>query len=193
MKLIKIGYLFLLALIVLVLATGLVWPLNLKKACDSAPTVSQDSIFTIKEKTLLLEEQLKNKINFRNYLVQWNSQLKYHLFNSSMNTHQAVIGNEDWLYYSSKSDQIIDSYTHQNNLTPQEMAEFVVHLEQREKKLKDRGIQYCHAVWPNKSTVYPEYMPERYRRQKKEGPSKMSEFYEENQESDLSPVDVRAT
>ena len=193
MKTIKLGYLLLLALIPIVLATGLVRPLGLDEACDTAPQVPKDSTFTIKDKMLLLEERLKYRINFRNKLVESNSALKYRLFKSSMNTSQVVIGKEDWLYYSSPTDKIVDSYTHLNNYTSEELSDFISELEQRQERLKNKKIQYCHAVWPNKSTIYPEYMPNRYRNQKKEKPSRMSEFYEANRESNLTLVDVRET
>ena len=193
MQQIKIVYLVILCALILVMGSGLVYSPNSEKSCDSTPKIEKDSIYNIKEKTLQFEDKLKYKINLRNSLIQWNSKLKYRLFKSSINTNQAVIGKNDWVYYSNKSDKIVDSYTHQNNYTEEELSEFITALEQRHQMLNNKGIQFCQAVWPNKSTIYPEHMPARYRNQKKDQPSRMSEFYEAMQESEVPLVDMRET
>ncbi len=196
MRIVQLLYLSLLFLLLLVMGLGLVAPLSLKDSCDADSTATFKSIselFLIKEKVQSFETLAKKKINFRNTLIHWNSFIKFHLFKSSINTDQAVIGKDGWLYYSSKSDKIYESFTRQNRYRYEELKATLDEIQSRTIALANKNIQYCHAIWPNKSTIYPEYMPERYKHQQQEEGSKMTQFFNGNNSNSLPLVDIRDT
>ena len=197
MRNVQLLYLGLLCLLLLVMGIGLVAPLPLKDSCDADTTIAtfetlRDLSF-IKENVQRLETIVKKKVNFRNTLIHWNSFIKFRFFNSSINTDQAVIGKDGWLYYSSKSDKIYESFTRQNRYRYEELKAALDKIQSRTITLANNNIQYCHAIWPNKSTIYPEHLPDRYKRQQQTKASKMTQFFNGNNSNSLPLVDIRDT
>lgn len=95
----------------------------------------------------------------RNEFTYWQSELKVAVFNSSSNPKDVQIGRSNWLFPTSKGDYSYGSYTHRDLMTIQELNTLrKIHVD-RMQLLKKRNCAYLLAIWPNKSTIYPEYVP----------------------------------
>jgi len=192
-KSLKSIYLFVLLGMGLFLTLGLVWRIQPYVSCDSPSMESATTSLSIKEKTLRFEENLKHKINFRSRLIHLNSMLKFKIFKSSLDPEQVVLGDEGWLYYSSKSDFSYESITRANSFKEDAIAPYVQEIKKRQDFLNKRGILNCHAFWPNKSTIVSNYLPKKLWQQTIQQPSRMEQVYDfaNVQYTDLCLVDIR--
>jgi hypothetical protein len=77
-----------------------------------------------------------------------------------------VIGKNGWMFMSRETDSRdeIEYFRNARPFTRKELAHWNRILEERRQWLSRQGIQYLFVVVPNKSTVYPEFMPDRIRR-----------------------------
>jgi alginate O-acetyltransferase complex protein AlgJ len=70
---------------------------------------------------------------------------------------QVVVGNQGWLYYGGQN--ALESYRATRPFTPEELANWVRVFRERRDWLAARGIPYVILLAPDKSTLYPEYLP----------------------------------
>jgi alginate O-acetyltransferase complex protein AlgJ len=72
-----------------------------------------------------------------------------------------VVGRDHWLFMGQETSRIDEfRYFLGSNLFQEEtLAQWLKMLDQRRRWLEQRGIAYWLVVAPNKSTIYPEYMP----------------------------------
>ena len=77
-----------------------------------------------------------------------------------------VIGKHGWLFLGNinKYFNEIDYYRNLKPFTIKELRYWQILLEERRDWLKRRGILYLFAIAPNKSTIYPEFMPDSIRK-----------------------------
>ncbi|MCU0275520.1 MAG: hypothetical protein MUF02_01450 [Acidobacteria bacterium] len=107
------------------------------------------------------EEYYNDHFTFRTRWVHWNNLLTYKVFGTSASPH-VVIGKQGWLFLGNINPYFdeIDYYRNLKPFTFGELRYWQVLLEERRDWLKRRGIHYLFTVAPNKSTVYPEFMPD---------------------------------
>lgn len=70
---------------------------------------------------------------------------------------RVIQGRNDWLYYA--GDNSIAYYSGTNVLSEEEMAEWTSLMQDLKNACDEKGIELGIMVMPNKSQVYPEYMP----------------------------------
>jgi hypothetical protein len=101
----------------------------------------------------------------RNRFIRINNLISFKLFNKSP-VPMVVIGKNGWLFMSRETDSRdeIEYFRNTRPFTRKELAHWNRILEERRQWLSRQGIQYLFVVVPNKSTVYPEFMPDRIRR-----------------------------
>jgi len=133
--------------------------------CENRALASQPELAASSSYIDSLESYYKDHFFGRKQSVEANSKLKWTLFNSSSKTDKAVIGEEDWLFYSSLNDNEWESTTHNDLLTPYYLNLQVNDYEARYKTLREQGIAYYVACWPNKSTGLRPKLPTRYKNQ----------------------------
>src|SRR5512137_1943070 len=79
-----------------------------------------------------------------------------------------------------------------NLMSEETMAHWLLMLTERQHWLERRGIAYLLVIAPNKSTIYPEYMPAIYPRGRRTRLDQMTGFVERNAPGfpwlDLRPV-----
>lgn len=68
-----------------------------------------------------------------------------------------IVGKDGWYYYA--KEQIIDDYRGIIPLSSSQLEDIRIKLEEKRKWLNDQGIEFVVMVSPNKSSIYPEYMP----------------------------------
>ena len=86
--------------------------------------------------------------------------LIYYTLNDSVN-EQVIAGKNGWLFFG----PTLNDYTAINTLTDLQIDRIVKALVQQEAYLSSLGITFIFTIAPNKSSVYPEHMPARYRPQ----------------------------
>ncbi len=116
--------------------------------------------FSFSEKYITdFESYFDDNFGLRNSLISWGSSIKVNLFKSSVHPQNVKFGKSGWLFYNKIDGAIFNSYTHQNLLTKKELDSLIEVWENRKINLESKSIKYIMAVWPDKSTIYPEYLP----------------------------------
>jgi len=105
------------------------------------------------------ENYFDDNFGLRNSMISWGSSIKVNLFKSSVHPQNVKFGKSGWLFYNKIDGGIFNSYTHQNLLPNKELDSLVEVWENRKINLENKGIKYIMAVWPNKSTIYPDHIP----------------------------------
>lgn len=101
-----------------------------------------------------MEQYIDDHFGLRPAFLKLYHQLKNAINDSS--SKMVVRGKEGWLFYGSE----VDAYRHISRYTEAQLATFAKTVEYRRHWLKTRGIDYVIIIAPNKSTIYPEYMPD---------------------------------
>lgn len=101
-----------------------------------------------------------DRFAFRGQLVRAHSRLLYRIFGAS-SSERVVIGRRGWLYLGRGNyfNNEMDYYRAARPFTLPELQRFKATLEERRDWLARRGIRYLFVPAPNKSTIYPEYLP----------------------------------
>lgn len=111
------------------------------------------------------EAYFNDHFAFRSQMIQAHSRLLFRLFHASA-TEKVIIGRQGWLYLGRGNyfNNEIDYYRAARPFTLQQLQGFKAVLEERREWLARRGIRYLLVLVPNKSTIYPEYMPTAFNR-----------------------------
>lgn len=94
---------------------------------------------------------------FRDLFIKLNNTIEYSLFKTSPNP-QVIVGKGDWLFYK---DEISD-YTGKLLISDEQMSKLAQNISDLSNKLNKQGIKFIFMVAPNKSSIYPEFVPNRY-------------------------------
>jgi len=103
-----------------------------------------------------LESYLNDHFGFREKLVRLNSLLRLEIGMSS--SEKVTIGKDGWLFYS--AENIIDQYRGIWSLSSDEISSWVEAADSRTKWLSERGIKCIFVFFPEKTSAYPEYLPD---------------------------------
>ncbi len=103
--------------------------------------------------------------SLRPLFIPLNNYLKVKAFGVSPISSVAV-GKEGWLYLARQNAEVdqLEYYRSFRLLTTKELEHWRVALEARRDWLAARGIHYLFIIAPNKSTIYPEFLPSNIQR-----------------------------
>ncbi len=104
------------------------------------------------------ETWFSKRFAFRGKVVDAFSSIKETVFHTG--NDQVIVGDDRFLYFA---DTLAD-YTREDPLTEEELAGIAAALSALQSYADDHGARFLFVVAPNKNTVYPEYMPDRYGR-----------------------------
>lgn len=111
--------------------------------------------------------------------------------NTYIESTQVLLGKEDWLFYKTTEDgDTISDYQGTNHYDEATMQTIADKLTNERNQFTNYGIDFYILSIPNKSSVYPEYMPDTIER--KDTTSRtdlLMKYLEEN--TDLNVVDVK--
>lgn len=130
---------------------------------------------------------------FRGPLIRFHNKIKYRWFNVS-GVPKVIIGKEGWLFQARKNEEpgTPGYFPSIQPFTPRQLEEWGRLVEQRRRWLAQRGIDYLLILVPDKSFLYPEYLPGSlrpfYRRSRL---TQLSEYLKKN--SDVSVLDLGDT
>ena len=105
-----------------------------------------------------LESYWNDAFGFRRKLLRWNAIAQFELGISPSSL--VVIGKHPWLFYTGN-----DSMEQHRGLRPfsdGDLANWAEKLEQRRAWLAARGSHFLFVVAPDKQTIYPDAVPDRY-------------------------------
>lgn len=103
------------------------------------------------------EAWLCDHFALRKPVIAANALANYRLLHTSVND-RVIAGAGDWLYFA----DTVPDYTGEGRLSDGELDALVGNLSALGEALSRRGARLYIAIVPNKSTVYPQYMPGRY-------------------------------
>jgi len=133
------------------------------------------------------EQYFNDHFGLRNKLVTANGALHYYALATSPND-KVLIGNDHWLFYS--AEQTIERYKSGNVLSAQELASIAQLLQDEQRLLIERGIQFIILVAPDKETIYPEQMPRRIK--PSANPSTLDSFLNAMKDTNVTVIDPRS-
>lgn len=138
-------------------------------------------------------EWYEDHYGLRNELILIQAKIKFGWFKSSTNPKDCIIGKEGWLFYNSESDLMYGSYSRRNLLSRVELDFYVKQEKERKTILEEKGIKYLYFICPNKSTIYPEYLPYQMKMQIRDTVSKTDQIISHFAKflPDLQMIDVR--
>ena len=105
------------------------------------------------------EEYYNDNFGLRSLLVNWNSKIKMDFFKVSPKPELVLFGKNGYLFYNSKDDLIYDSYSNNNIVDDGTLEKIYENQLSIKQSLEEKGIKYIIGFFPNKHTVYREYLP----------------------------------
>jgi hypothetical protein len=139
------------------------------------------------------ENYYNDNFGFRMLLIDWGGIYKTSLFHASSKPEKTLFGKNGWLFYNDTADAIIKSYPHKNLLSESQLEWKVRSWEAMKDSCNKAGIQYIKVFWPDKQTIYPEFLPFSMKIQIKDTLSLADQIiaYIKEKRSPLTFIDVR--
>ena len=100
---------------------------------------------------------------------------------------QVVKGKDGWFFYG--GDKLTEEFTGETKLTISDLEGWRKHIEQSRDWLAQRGIEYLFVTVPNKHSIYPEFMPDNFKKSKQSSLDLLLDHL--NQHSDVTILDLR--
>jgi alginate O-acetyltransferase complex protein AlgJ len=94
----------------------------------------------------------------RPQLVRWNSELRLSLGTSS--SPLVAIGKNGFLFYVDHPERLLEQHTGEDVFTPGELEHWTNSILAEKHWLEQRGIAFFILIAPEKSTIYPELLPD---------------------------------
>ncbi|GFK95244.1 putative alginate O-acetylase AlgJ [Fundidesulfovibrio magnetotacticus] len=134
---------------------------------------------------------LDRNFGIRKTLVRWQALLDVRFFGASMPSDPVLAGKNGWLYLAQENPSlnVISDYRVIAPLTPEQLAVWVKVFTSRRDWLAARGIRYMVVVAPNKASIYPEHIPERFN--KARDVSKLDQLCSALANADVDVLDLR--
>lgn len=114
------------------------------------------SINNIEEYPRELEQFYDDHLPLRDFLINLNSRILYYCFNDSAND-AVLVGKDDWLFV--KTEQI-KSYKRINLFSDEVLEDLAIKYQSLQNYCDLHDMEFVIFIAPNKSTIYPEKMPE---------------------------------
>jgi len=135
------------------------------------------------------EKYFNDNYGFRKTLISANSKISDKIFNESPDARVAV-GKDGWFYFDN-CDALLDAVG-KAEISDELVEKGAKHFYQNWKNLKAKNIEYLFVIAADKSTVYPEFLPDYM---KPQGPYRMDKFIAalKKQDPNFPVLDLRPT
>jgi hypothetical protein len=118
------------------------------------------------------ESSYLDTFGLRDVLLGWNSLVRHYVFQVGT-SNSLVPDGTDWINYS--GEWTLDIHRGLRPFSRAELEAWRQALEARSSALAQLGIRYTFIIAPNKETIYPERVPDRYNRL---GPTRLDQLVE---------------
>ncbi len=172
--------LFIIVLGVTILTPSILFLLDIQfgTSCDNNYAGTNQS--KLKQQAFyLFENKFDSTFAFKNNLIQQNTLVKINLFNASPHPEKAVIGKGGFYFYTDQADRIFDNFAKRDLLNKQALDSITNHWIKDYDLLKSLNIDFKHAVWPNKSSIYKNLIPWNMQLQQATGKSRTTQIIDE--------------
>ena len=103
-----------------------------------------------------LEAYLADHMGLRPWIVTAGHRLRYAM--KAPVTHDVVLGKQGWLFYDGADE--IEQWLGLRPLPAAQIDAIVIELARLDRLARAHGAKFVFVIAPNKSTVYPEYLPD---------------------------------
>ena len=107
-----------------------------------------------------LGDYFSDNFAFRRQMVTANTALKETLFQTSALPEKVVIGKDGWYFMTDTVDDCFGRKT----LSDLQISEISYNIGLLQDTLTEEGIDFVFTIAPNKNSLYPQYMPQRYQK-----------------------------
>lgn len=128
-----------------------------KRTLAAKPTLIVNGEINLKY-TNQFDDWYGDTFSFRTYLISGWHGLNRLIPENSFN-ERVISGKGGWLYFS----DTLDDYLRYKPLSDLELARCKTILDMQAKWLHDQDIAFIFTVAPNKNSIYPEFMPNKYK------------------------------
>ncbi|MGD0300569.1 MAG: hypothetical protein ABSE86_26085 [Bryobacteraceae bacterium] len=101
---------------------------------------------------------VNDHFGLRSQLVHWNSKLRLKLGTSS--SPSVAVGRDSFLFYAYHEERLLEQHTGEDVFTSGDLERWVKSVVAERDWLKQRGIAFYILIAPDKSTIYPELLPD---------------------------------
>lgn len=135
------------------------------------------------------EKYYNDNFSVRSLLIGYFNLFNLFIFNKSPFLDKVTIGKDGWLYYT---DDEMDTYFGNHNLTTAELLSYKTELEYRQKYLNERGCKFYFLIAPTKANIYSENIPyKHYNLNKKSRGEELLDFL--NSKNNVKTINVYKT
>lgn len=159
------------AFIILIYVPNIIWALwgaelagknSENRALAEKPMFSLENI---SEYPGLYENYYNDHLPFKNQAVKFQSYSDYIVFKST-DSKKVILGENGWLFYRSAEvapladEKPIDDYQGINKYDADEKQIILDNINDVDKFLEEKGIEFSVLMCPNKENIYGEYLPD---------------------------------
>ena len=139
------------------------------------------------------EDYYNDNFGLRNNLINWGGTYRTKLFRASMHPELVMFGKDKWLFYNKVNGRMYRSYSRSSLLSRDRTKKIVDQWMANKKRYEADGRKYFLAFWPNKHSIYPEFLPNMMKIQIKDTLARADQLIEYIDESGtpLKLTDVR--
>lgn len=122
---------------------------------DKTETPDINNFTEIPEK---VETFFSDNLGLKDEMITTDSKIKYNVFKSSA-VNNVIIGKDGWLYFR----ETLDDYQKSNSFTDRTVYRIAKTTELMNEYCNEFGVTMAFTIAPNKNSVYPQYMPSKYK------------------------------
>lgn len=163
---------------------------NITELEEKRELATKPPLVLTKEYPQKFESYFNDHFGLRQRIIGFSNKTKLNIFNASPKPELVQLGKNGFLFYNMKDDHIFDSYSNTNIYSQSQLdTAYKMHLSLK-KKLDSLNIKYVMGYWPNKHTVYPEYLPFVMKRQIQSDTSLAEQVVKYFNKREISFIDV---
>lgn len=127
-----------------------------KRILAKKPEFKEEAVFDYPP---AFEVYFNDNFGFRSLLVSCGGRIKFYGFGASAAPSTAVVGKQGWMYLLGTFYHVTRDVQDGGLFADSTVRRLVKDWEQRRSDLSKDGTGYYKAFWPEKFTIYPEYLP----------------------------------